>query len=83
MEIPSKIYCVTVLSGDLPDDALRACAIACGIAINNYFQSAHMPTAVKGNPDTIFGKSWDVCQRVDDWSEYRKRMKRGDCSGNL
>lgn len=75
-KVPSKVYSITVLSNDLPDDALRACAIACGIAMNNYFQSAHMPTAIKGDPNTIFGKSWDICQRVDDWKSYRDSLNK-------
>lgn len=66
MVIKSKVYDCMVISRDLPEEALQLCAVACGVALNNYFHSAHMPLAVRNNDDTIFGRSYDVTQRVDE-----------------
>lgn len=67
-DIESTIYHCMVLSSDLPDEAIAQVAVAAGIVMNNYYRSPHMPLAVKANEDTIFGKSWDITQRVDHWN---------------
>lgn len=70
-DIESTIYSCTVFSSNLPADALAQASVAVGVVMNNYFKSAHMPLAVKANEDTIFGKSWDITQRVDHWDALK------------
>lgn len=68
MVVDSKVYDCVVFSRDLPEEALQLCAVAVGVALNNFFHSAHMPLAVRNDDDTIFGRSWDVTQRVDKFT---------------
>ena len=64
--IKTNQYSLMISSFNLPHEVLQACAVACGVVLANYYPSELMPLAVKYD-DTIFGRSWTVSHRVQDW----------------